>query len=145
MNRTRHLRAVSRHTPVRAATAVSGVTPRFSAQASTIRVRSASDCDAVRLRTSASSASRSLSVSTSGTSFGLGIRQAYYLPRYFRRRTLVVGRDDVTVEVTLRGISTPLAVTEWRRLPPEVRRALPTAEDLTETVTRTVREIESAT
>ena len=57
---------------------------------------------------------------------------------------LVVGRDDVTVEVALRGISTPLAVTEWRRLPPEVRRALPTAEDLTETVTRTVREIESA-
>ena len=36
-----------------------------------------------------------------------------------------------------------LAVTEWRRLPPEVRRALPTAEDLTEMVTRTVREIES--
>jgi predicted nuclease of restriction endonuclease-like (RecB) superfamily len=57
---------------------------------------------------------------------------------------LVVGRDDVTVEVALRGISTPLAVSEWRRLPPEVRRALPSAEDLTETVTRTVREIESA-
>jgi predicted nuclease of restriction endonuclease-like (RecB) superfamily len=30
---------------------------------------------------------------------------------------LVVGRDDVTVEVALRGISTPLAVTECRRLP----------------------------
>ena len=57
---------------------------------------------------------------------------------------LVVGRDDVTVEVALRGISTPLAVSEWRRLPPEVRRALPSAEDLTETVNRTVREIESA-
>jgi hypothetical protein len=57
---------------------------------------------------------------------------------------LVVGRDEVTVEVALRGISTPLAVTEWRRLPPEVRRALPTTEALTETVTRTVREIESA-
>lgn len=57
---------------------------------------------------------------------------------------LVVGRDDVTVEVALRGISTPLAVSEWRRLPPEVRRALPTAKALTETVTRTVREIESA-
>ena len=57
---------------------------------------------------------------------------------------LVVGRDDVTVEVALRGISTPLAVSEWRRLPPEIRRALPTAEDLTETVTRTVREVESA-
>jgi predicted nuclease of restriction endonuclease-like (RecB) superfamily len=57
---------------------------------------------------------------------------------------LVVGRDDVTVEVALRGIATPLAVSEWRRLPPEVRRALPSAADLTETVTRTVREIESA-
>jgi predicted nuclease of restriction endonuclease-like (RecB) superfamily len=56
---------------------------------------------------------------------------------------LVVGRDDVTVEVALRGITTPLAVTEWRRLPPEVRRALPTAKDLTEAVTRTVREIDS--
>jgi predicted nuclease of restriction endonuclease-like (RecB) superfamily len=56
---------------------------------------------------------------------------------------LVVGRDDVTVEVALRGVSTPLAVTEWRRLPAKVRQALPTAEDLTETMTRTVREIES--
>jgi predicted nuclease of restriction endonuclease-like (RecB) superfamily len=35
---------------------------------------------------------------------------------------LVVGREDVTVEVALRGVTTPLAVTEWRRLPPEVRR-----------------------
>lgn len=57
---------------------------------------------------------------------------------------LVVGRDDVTVEVALRGIATPLAVSEWRRLPPEVRRALPSAADLTGTVTRTVREIEFA-
>jgi predicted nuclease of restriction endonuclease-like (RecB) superfamily len=57
---------------------------------------------------------------------------------------LVVGRDDVTVEVALRGISTPLAVTEWRRLPAKVRQALPTAEDLSATVTRTVREVESA-
>jgi hypothetical protein len=58
---------------------------------------------------------------------------------------LVVGRDDVTVEVALRGISTPLAITEWRRLPAKVRQALPTAEDLTATMTRTVREIESTT
>ena len=57
---------------------------------------------------------------------------------------LVVGRDDVTVEVALRGVTTPLAVTEWRRLPAKVRQALPSAEDLTETVTRTVREIESS-
>jgi predicted nuclease of restriction endonuclease-like (RecB) superfamily len=56
---------------------------------------------------------------------------------------LVVGLDDVTVEVALRGVSTPLAVTEWRRLPAKVRQALPTAEDLRPTVTRTVREIES--
>jgi hypothetical protein len=58
---------------------------------------------------------------------------------------LVVGRVDVTVEVALRGVSTPLAVTEWRRLPAKVRQALPTAEDLRPTVTRTVREIESTT
>ena len=58
---------------------------------------------------------------------------------------LVVGRDDVTVEVALRGVSTPLAVTEWRRLPAKVRQALPSAEDLSATVTRTVREIESST
>ena len=56
---------------------------------------------------------------------------------------LVVGRDDVTVEVALRGLTTPLAVTEWRRLPAKVRQALPTAEDLSATMTRTVREIES--
>lgn len=56
---------------------------------------------------------------------------------------LVVGRDDVTVEVALRGVSTPLAVTEWRRLPTKIRQALPTAEDLSATMTRTVREIES--
>ena len=58
---------------------------------------------------------------------------------------LVVGRDDLTVEIALRGVSTPLAVTEWRRLPAKVRQALPTAEDLRPTVTRTVREIESTT
>lgn len=58
---------------------------------------------------------------------------------------LVVGRDDVTVEVALRGVSTPLAVTEWRRLPAKVRQALPSAEDLSATVSRTVREVESST
>jgi len=57
---------------------------------------------------------------------------------------LVVGRDDVTVEVALRGVGTPLAVSEWRRLPTKVRQALPSAEDISATVTRTVREIESA-
>ena len=52
--------------------------------------------------------------------------------------------DDKTVEVALRGISTPLAVSEWRRLPSEVRRALPSAEELAETMSRTVREIDSS-
>jgi predicted nuclease of restriction endonuclease-like (RecB) superfamily len=56
---------------------------------------------------------------------------------------LVVGRDDVTVEVALRGVTTPLAVTEWRRLPAKVRQALPSAEELSATMSRTVREIES--
>src|SRR3984957_12063364 len=58
---------------------------------------------------------------------------------------LVVGRDDVTVEVALRGVSTPLAATEWRCLPAKVRQALPTAEDLRPTVTPTVGEIVSTT
>jgi hypothetical protein len=58
---------------------------------------------------------------------------------------LVVGRDDVTVEVALRGISTPLAVTEWRRLSAKVRQTLLSPEDLTATLARTVREIESST
>lgn len=65
MNRTRHLRIISRDTPVREATLVSGAVPDSSAQASTIRARCGSDCDAVRLRTSASRAGRSVSVSTS--------------------------------------------------------------------------------
>ena len=51
---------------------------------------------------------------------------------------LVVGRDDVTVEVALRGVTTPLAVTEWRRLPVKVRQALQSVEDISATVTRTV-------
>ena len=82
VNRTRHLRTVSRDTPVRPATRVSGATPDSSAQASTTRARSASDCDAVRFRDSASSNARSASAKTSGTSFGLGTRQAYYLQGY---------------------------------------------------------------
>jgi hypothetical protein len=40
--------------------------------------------------------------------------------------------------------SEPLAVTEWRLLPAKVRQALPTAEDLSATTARTVREIGSA-
>jgi predicted nuclease of restriction endonuclease-like (RecB) superfamily len=53
-----------------------------------------------------------------------------------------VGRDNV--EVALRDIGTSLAVSEWRRLPAEIRQALPSAEEITETATRTVREIESS-
>jgi len=56
---------------------------------------------------------------------------------------LVVGHDDVTVEVALRGVSTPLAVTDWSRLPAEVGQALPSAEDLSAAMTRSIREIES--
>jgi hypothetical protein len=81
-NRTRHLRTVSRDTPVRAATLVSGAAPPSSAQASTTRARPASDCDAVRLRDSASSNARSAPDKTSGTSFGLGTRQAYNLQTF---------------------------------------------------------------
>lgn len=55
VNRTRHLRMVSRDTPVRPATPVSGATQPSSAQATTTRARSASDCDAVCCRASASS------------------------------------------------------------------------------------------
>jgi YhcG PDDEXK nuclease domain len=57
---------------------------------------------------------------------------------------LVVGKDDVTVEVALRGVITPLAVSEWRRLPEDVRQALPSADDLARTVARTRQEVESA-
>src|ERR1700691_4264642 len=88
MNRTRHLRTDSRDSPVRSATLVSGATPFSSAQASTTRARSASDCDAVRLRDKASSDARSASDRTSGTSFGLGTRQAYSLQSLQRLRTL---------------------------------------------------------
>ena len=56
---------------------------------------------------------------------------------------LVVDRDDITVEVALRGVSTPLVVTGWPRLPAEVRQALPTAEDFRPTVVQTVRQVES--
>jgi len=49
------------------------------------------------------------------------------------------------VDDHLRGISTPMAVTGWHRLPANVREALPSAEDLAETVIRAVREIESTT
>jgi hypothetical protein len=45
-----------------------------------------------------------------------------------RRMLLVVGRDNARVEVALRGVSTPLAVTEWRRLPAKVRQDRAAAE-----------------
>jgi predicted nuclease of restriction endonuclease-like (RecB) superfamily len=58
---------------------------------------------------------------------------------------LVVGQDDITVEVALRGVGAPLAATEWHLLPANVRQALPTAKDLRPIVAQTVREIESTT
>jgi predicted nuclease of restriction endonuclease-like (RecB) superfamily len=56
---------------------------------------------------------------------------------------LVVGRDDVIVEVALRGVSAPFGVTEWPPLPAEVHQAIPSAEDFRATVAQTVHEIES--
>ena len=57
---------------------------------------------------------------------------------------LVVGRADVANDVALGGgVSTLLAVTDWPRLPAEVRRALPTAEDFRPTVAQTIRDVES--
>ena len=107
MNRTRHLRTVSRDSPVRAATRVSGATPPSSAQASTTRARSASDCDAVRLRDKASSDARSASDKTSGTSFGLGTCQAYNLQTFQRLRTLAKPKHPlVGLILASRGRST---------------------------------------
>jgi predicted nuclease of restriction endonuclease-like (RecB) superfamily len=56
---------------------------------------------------------------------------------------LVVDRDHVTAEIAPHGVSTLLAVTDWPRLPAEVRRALPTAEDFRPTVVQTIRDVES--
>lgn len=61
---------VSRDTPVRAATLVSGATPLSSAQASATRARSPSACDAIRLRDSASSNVRPASDKLSGQASG---------------------------------------------------------------------------
>ena len=73
-NRDRHFATVSREIPSSAATAWFDAP---SAQARTIRDRSASDCAVLRLRVHASSARRSSSVSSSEASFGLGTTQAY--------------------------------------------------------------------
>ncbi len=67
-NRDRHLPAVVRDIPSSAATAL---TPAPSAQARTIRDRSASACAVFRRRAHPSRTCRSSSVSTSGSSFGL--------------------------------------------------------------------------
>ena len=57
---------------------------------------------------------------------------------------LVVGRDDVTVEVALRGISTPLALPSCAACPPRSGRPSRPPRISTETITRTVREVESS-
>ncbi len=107
MNRTRHLRTDSRDSPVRAATRVSGATPPSSAQASTTRARSASDCDAVRLRDKASSDARSASDKTSGTSFGLGTCRDYNQQTFQRLRTLAKPKHPlVGLILASRGRST---------------------------------------
>ena len=73
-NRDRHLPAVAREIPSSAATALTG---RPSAQASTIRDRSASACAVFRRRAQPSRTCRSSSDSTTGSSFGLAMSQAY--------------------------------------------------------------------
>ena len=73
-NRDRHFPAVARETPRPPATAL---TESPAAQASTIRDLSASACAVFRRRAHPSRTRRSSSVSTSGSSFGLGISQAY--------------------------------------------------------------------
>ena len=69
-NRDRHLPAVVREMPSSAATAL---TANPSAQASTIRDRSASACAVLRRRAQPSRTCRSSSESTIGSSFGLAI------------------------------------------------------------------------
>jgi hypothetical protein len=73
-NRDRHFPAVARDTPRPAAAAL---TESPSAQASTILDLSASACAVFRRRAHPSRTRRSSPVSTSGSSFGLGISQAY--------------------------------------------------------------------
>jgi hypothetical protein len=48
---------------------------------------------------------------------------------------LVAGRNDVVVEFALETVGSPVAVSTWAALPAEVRGMLPTAEQLTATVT----------
>ena len=73
-NRARHRTTVPRLTPSRAATAV--LLPP-SAQASTIRARSAAPCAVLRRRDQFSKVRRSSSDSTSGASLGSGIPPAH--------------------------------------------------------------------
>ncbi len=80
-NRARHLVTVVRLTPSRAATAILGPP---SAQASTIRARSASPCAVFRRFAQFSSVRRSASDSTSGSS--LVITHATSRPRIRRAR-----------------------------------------------------------
>ena len=56
---------------------------------------------------------------------------------------LVIERDDVAGEIGWPGVTTSLTVTEWPRLPANVRQALPTAEDLRPTVAQAIRQTES--
>ena len=84
-NRDRHLPAVVLDIPSSAATPLTGPP---SAQASTIRDRSARACAVFRRRAHPSRTWRSSSVSTTGSSFGLAMSQAYKLTRNYCLRTL---------------------------------------------------------
>ena len=79
-NRDRHLPAVALDIPSSAATAL---TAAPSAQAKTIRDRSASAWAVFRRRAHPSRTCRSSSVSTSGSSFGLAMSQAYKVNRNY--------------------------------------------------------------
>jgi len=48
---------------------------------------------------------------------------------------LVAGRNDVVVEFALETVGSPVAVSTWSALPTEVRSMLPSAEELSATVT----------
>ena len=43
---------------------------------------------------------------------------------------LAADRDDIAIQYALHGLSTPIAVSTYRTLPEDVRRELPSGEDL---------------
>jgi predicted nuclease of restriction endonuclease-like (RecB) superfamily len=57
---------------------------------------------------------------------------------------LVAARDDVVVEFSLQTTSSPIAVSNWSALPPEVKAVLPSQEDFTRTLSAAFEEGEGA-